>query len=64
MKYEIVSVAEHEPQKLQTYLDDGWEPFAVVARDTSYQFTDTSTATRQTQHQSTVYIYLRRVRSQ
>jgi hypothetical protein len=57
-KYEIVRVRYGEQQK---YLDDGCEPFGVVALDTSYDFINTTINQRQTQHQSTEYIYLRRL---
>jgi len=42
-------------------LGDGWEPYCVYAEDSSYQFMNTSTHRRETEHRSTPYICLRRL---
>lgn len=54
MKYNIKKVREGEEQK---YLDEGWEPFAVVAVNSSYECNNGKNVV----YQSTVYIYLRRL---
>ena len=57
MKYDVrcVRVGEHQP-----LLDEGYEPFAVSAHDTSYGFLNTTTNRREIEHQTTDYIYLRK----
>ena len=57
MKYEIIKVRDGETSK---YLQAGYEPFSTVAEDTSYQCQDSLTHRWFTQHQSNVYIFLRR----
>jgi len=46
----------------QPYLDDGWEPYAVSPHDTSYEMTDNISGRRVTEHQTTDFIHLRRVK--
>ena len=57
MKYNVIRVRYGEHQK---YLDDGYEPFGVTSENTSYNFMNTSIGKRETEYQSTDYIYLRR----
>ncbi len=57
MKYDIVRVRYGEHQK---YLDKGYEPFGATSENTSYNFTNTSNHRRETEYQSTDYIYLRK----
>ncbi len=59
-RWELKSVQSYQNQELDTLLKDGWEPFAVSTRDTSYNFDNTTTGKRETQHQSAEYIHLRR----
>ena len=56
--WEMVKVRSGEEGEL---LRDGWEPFSISPQDTSYQFYNTSAGRSETQHQSTDYIYLRKV---
>ena len=56
--WETRTVGLGEESKL---LEEGWEPFSVYAEDTSYQFLNTTTRKRETQHRSTPYIILRRI---
>ncbi len=56
-KWEIKIVRYGEEKE---YLDEGWEPFAISAHDTSYQYYNTTKGVTETEHQTTDYIYLRR----
>jgi len=55
--WELLKVRQGEEHRL---LAKGWEPFAVSARNTSYEYTDPNTERRCTRYQSDDYIYLRR----
>ena len=57
MTWEIKCVKQGEERK---YLEDGWEPFAVVPQDVSYDFTNTTTNRRETAHRTVGLIYLQR----
>ena len=58
MKYDIRSVRAGEEQSL---LDDGWEPFAAVAREASYEHsTGLGANYRMTMYRSIDYIYLKK----
>ena len=60
-KWDIVRVRAGEEQE---YLDKGYEPFGVSAHDTSYEFLNTSLNRYETAHQTTDYIYLRKLLQQ
>jgi len=57
-KWDIISVRVGEEQE---YLDKGYEPFGVSPHDTSYQFLNTTLNRYETHHQTTDYIYLRKL---
>ena len=57
-KYDVRRVRVGEEQQL---LDQGYEPFAVSPQDTSYRFLNPTSWRSETQHQTTDYIYLRKV---
>ena len=59
--YNIKCVRVGEEEEL---LRAGYEPFAVSARNTSYEFYNTSAHKRETQHQTEDYIYLRKVKDE
>ena len=58
-KYNVVKAREGEYQK---YLDDGYEPFGAIAEDSSYYFTNTTNNRREMHPQTTVYLFLRKIR--
>lgn len=58
MKWDIKRVRSGEESKL---LEQGYEPFGVSPNDTSYRFFNTTENRRELQHQTTDYIYLRKL---
>lgn len=59
MEYEICRARYSEVRHL---LNKGWEPFGVSARDISYHYLNTTTNRQETEHQTTDYIHLRRIK--
>ena len=55
--WDVKSVRKGEESVL---LKEGWEPFGLVAHDTSYSFFNTSTHKDDVCHQTTDCIYLRK----
>ena len=57
-KYDVrwVKVGEEKP-----LLDEGYEPFAVSAHDTSYEVATSNIYISKTVHRTTDYIYLRKM---
>ena len=58
MKWDIRQVRSGEEREL---LEQGYEPFGVSPHVTSYQFFNTSLRRHETNHQTTDYIYLRKL---